>query len=295
MNKKQKIATGIVVIVLASVFGIFFIVNKPNTKKHSVSDTQATSTQEDMQTSSNNVDSNGEDIISEDGNGNVSYSFENKDMLSAQKYMNTYNHIAIELIKNNYKVDDNAQNSNSTRYLSEMYLNKNMVDTRDFSNYKEEQLWDDMPKIEFANIFNFSCTDYKNPFDIIMETVKNQGIDLNIDSTDLDENANKEYGEKWYVINDANIDLTKAMEGTKYDKIESSVCAYVYKEDNTGNLYLTEAAATIKYNLNGESYIKDITCNFILFIDDENTSGGCSCGDDTDCSSGKECKTDCEM
>lgn len=289
-NKKVLIGLGIVILAAILCIGGVSLSNK-------------SSLDNDAETINNDVDANikdidGNDIISIDENGNVSYSYTDEEILNVQEYMNTYNHIAIELTCNEYMFDaeNNLEQSTMTgRYLSEMYLDEKTADTRDFTEYESGQLWDEMPVIDFEKTFGFDYTQYNKAFDIGIAFVTAQGLSIDLENATMSDELYEEYGDRWYRIDNASSIVEKIMSGTEYDAINAATCSYVLSEDNTGNIFLDYFTATVNYTKDDKILSKCITCSFTLFIDDEEMSDGCTCGSEADCSSDDGCETDCNM
>lgn len=307
--KYKKIAIGIGGIVIAVVLCVCGIMVFNNTgdadKKQDNTEALATEqvTEEDGEQISQK-DADGNDIITMNNDGSISYSYENEDILAVQEYMNTYDHIGIYYEVIDYIPDEDKSNVVG-RYLSEVYINEKTDDTREFTNAEDASDWEGAPVADFKEVFGVSNKQYDKAFDLVIGIANAKGFNIDLDHAAMNESLYESYGDMLYDMNEYSYNSKAIMSGQDYDEVSPANCAYVLAKDNTGNLFLNYFTSTTIYTKDNKDVYRYITCRFTLFLNEGDNNmqssemSGCDCNSDTDCNTGEDngvgCETDCEM
>ena len=167
----------------------------------------------------------------------------------------------------------------------------------DGSNYEEILKKHEIDINENFGIDMSDLTDGTSNYDILLKIAKAHQIDTEsyvggrLDK-DFYDSVYEEYSQKIYYCDvTPNFDYS-IMDMTKndYDEITDTY-VYFYTNTNGDVEYLSYLTIVVEYTKNNKEFVRELTFSINFYNDDM----GCGCGSDTDCDSGNECGTDCDM
>lgn len=288
----KKIAIGVAIAIAAIGIGSFSIITKNNKEPDEFNDAETS----DIDTVV--------DAFTINGDNSIDYTYTDEDILSVQENMNSFDYMGITKTETvaEYNEDGEVLSRDIiSNITTEIDLIKKIDDTRNVIDYAGGNPLE-LPEADFEETFGFDYTLYDNAFDIMTILFYTQGITTNLeDSIKLDA-MYEEYGQMVYPLyNDTGI-IEDMLSEIDYDEVIDSGCTYsTYSDEYEQKPYIDYMTAFIYYKKDNKIYHKSIVYAMYLIKyedtvwSDSVSMSNCTCGSSTDCSSGDECETDCEM
>lgn len=171
--------------------------------------------------------------------------------------------------------EDSIDSTIEEYIISEIDIIKNTDITKDYTNYKDGQDTSELETLNFEDVFNFNYTKYDNSFDIIMNLLKAQGINTDLENATLDESLYEKFGQRTYRLNRNSKVLDNIISSLDYDNIIDSYCEYTLSGDDT-NSFIGYIDIRIKYEKDDKTMF--YTVNYVIELFDENGNENISCG-----------------
>lgn len=206
--------------------------------------------------------------INEDGT--IDYYYTNKELLDAQKNMNSFDYIGVQKTETQRVYDENFNTISFeviSDVLSHINLNKKEDLTYNYINRNNVEKATELPEINFIEAFNFDYKKYNNNFDIVTAVLATDGITINMEDNIKDESYYDEYGDIYYRLNNDAGAIEKLLENIEYDEIIESDVSYTIKNDYyNGNPHIGYVGASVVYKMNNKYYEKSCVYTFYIFV-----------------------------
>lgn len=291
-GSSKKIAIGVAIVIAAIGIGSFSIIARSNKEPDEFNDTETS----DINTVV--------DAFTINDDNSIDYTYTDEDILSVQENMNSFDYMGITKIETiaAYDLDGEViSNDTISSITTEIDLINKVDDTRNTIDYVGGDVLD-LPIVDFESTFGFDYTLYDNAFDVVTILCETQGITTNLEDADKSDDLYEEYGQIIYTLNNDTGVIQNMLSEVDYDEIIDFGCTYgTYSDWYNSKPYIDYIITSISYEKDNTIYYKSTTYKMYLMKYEDTVwydsvvMSNCSCGSDTDCSSGDECETDCEM
>lgn len=222
------------------------------------------------------------------------YGYTEEKLVDMVNYMNTFDSIAVikadlttvEYEDGTYDFITRAHVVSAVEFAGDYETTISIDDENDL----------EQTTLDFQEYFGFDWKECSKPMDIFVRILDNNGFDADIEGGELNQALYGVYGQRSYVIECDEKLVDDYMEGIDYDEITSAYWDYIVEEDTNGNDYINYVRLIIDYTKGTTKYSREI--DFVFYVYDavyDSNDMGCGCGSDTDCNSGNDCESGCEM
>lgn len=239
MKDKKKIAIGILVILVMTSVGILIGYNLPSAKS--------------VESVNNNKD---QSVDLGDENVDIPEKIDEKELNAIIEYMNSFDSVAFVKSSSANIFEGNDHAFSREQYIvSEVDLVKGTDETIDRMTGSEtfEQ------KLNFKDVFGIDAKDYYEPFSLMKDVLKEQGINTDFLKASLDVEMYEITGQKTYRLeNDSEI-IQKMIENLDYDEILDSYCYFTVTDTTSGESYIQFIGAKVEYRKGNTATSKNLT------------------------------------